>query len=83
MATQTRIVLNPAVQPIAEEIKETTNASSLSEVISLLLSRYGAHFVAWWKSNPHQAELSALAIPQANFVIPQQPEVDLSTPIEL
>jgi hypothetical protein len=82
MATQTRIVLNPSVQNIAEEIKETTNASSLSEVVTLLLSRYGPHLVAWWKTNPHQTGLATVAVSSNDFAIPR-PDVDLSTPIEL
>ena len=84
MPTQTRVVLNPSVQPIAEQIKSVTSSSSISEVITLLLSRYGKHFIAWWKSNPHQLELSAIATLQ-DFPN-QQPDVDvvdLSTPIEL
>lgn len=82
MAAQTRIVLNPSVQNIAEEIKETTNASSLSEVITLLLSRYGPHLVAWWKTNPHEAiQVAPIAI--QNDFIPSQETADFSSPIEL
>ncbi len=84
MASQIRVVLSPEVKPIADEIKEVTCAGSTSEVISLLLSRYGKHLIAWWKSNPHQLELSAIATLQ-DFPS-QQPDVnvvDLSTPIEL
>lgn len=82
MPTQTRVVLNPSVQPIAEEIKAVTSSSSISEVITLMLSRYGKHFIAWWQSNPHQFELSAIA-PLQDFPIQQTDVVDLSTPIEL
>lgn len=82
MAAQIRVVLSPEVKPIADEIKEITCVGSTSEVISLLLSRYGKHFIAWWLSNPHQNELAALAVPSDNFAIPQ-PEIDLSSPIEL
>lgn len=82
MASQTRVVLAPEVKPIADEIKEVTCCGSTSEVISLLLSRYGKHFIAWWQSNPHQVELSALAVPADSFAIPQ-PEIDLSSPIDL
>ncbi len=84
MATQTRIVLNPSVQPIAEEIKAVTSSSSISEVVTLMLSRYGKHFIAWWQSNPHQLELSAIANSQTDFPLIQQTDVvDLSSPIEL
>ncbi len=82
MAPQVRVVLSPEVKPIADEIKEVTCAGSTSEVISLLLSRYGKHFIAWWKSNPHQHELTAVTIPQPDFPIPPA-DIDLSTPIEL
>ncbi|MBD1895889.1 hypothetical protein [Coleofasciculus sp. FACHB-129] len=76
MASQIRIVLSPEVRPIADEIKEVTCCGSTSEVISLLLSRYGRHFIAWWQSNPHQVELSALTVSVDNFTVPQ-PEKDL------
>ena len=82
MATQTRVVLSPEIKEIADEIRGVIRANSTSEVVALLVSRYGKHFIAWWKSNPHQHELTALPIPQADFTIPQ-PDVDLSSPIEL
>jgi hypothetical protein len=82
MASQIRVVLNPELKPLADEIKQVTGCGSTSEVISLLLSRYGKHFIAWWLSNPHQLELSAIASLQ-DFPIQQTDVVDLSTPIEL
>jgi hypothetical protein len=82
MAPQTRVVLSPEIAPIAQQIKEVTCCGSTSEVVTLLLSRYGKHFIAWWQSNPHQVELSALTVPSDNFAIPQ-PEIDLSSPIDL
>lgn len=82
MASQIRVVLSPEVRPIADEIKEVTCCGSTSEVISLLLTRYGRHFINWWQSNPHQVELSSLTVPVDNFAIPQ-PEIDLSSPIDL
>lgn len=62
MATQVRVVISPGVQPIADEIKQVTRCSSTSEVISLMLSRYGRHFINWWVTNPHQNELIAETI---------------------
>lgn len=82
MASQIRVVLSPEVKPIADEIKAVTNSSSVSEVITLMLSRYGKHFIAWWQSNPHQVELSALTVPAETFPI-QQTDVGFSEPIEL
>ncbi|MEP0755602.1 hypothetical protein NDA03_25820 [Trichocoleus sp. Lan] len=82
MASQIRVVLSPEVRPIADEIKEVTCCGSTSEVVSLLLSRYGRHFINWWQSNPHRVELSSLTVPVDNFAIPQA-EIDLSSPIDL
>ncbi len=82
MATQIRVVLSPEVKPIADEIKQVTCCGSTSEVVSLLLSRYGRHFIEWWLTNPHQNGLAAVAIPSEDFPI-SQPDIDLSSPIEL
>ena len=82
MATQTRVVLSPEVKPIADEIKQVTCCGSTSEVVSLLLSRYGRHFIEWWLTNPHQTGLATVAVSSNDFAIPQ-PDVDLSSPIEL
>ncbi|MBD1903784.1 hypothetical protein NDI44_27055 [Trichocoleus sp. DQ-A3] len=82
MATQIRVVLSSEVKPIADEIKQVTCCGSTSEVISLILSRYGRHFINWWLTNPHQAESVSSGNLLNDFAIPQ-PDVDLSSPIEL
>ncbi|MBD1929786.1 hypothetical protein H6F74_26650 [Trichocoleus sp. FACHB-90] len=71
MSTQTRIVLSAEVKPIVDEIKQVTSASSTSEVVSLMLTRYGKHFITWWLSNPHQNELAAAPVLPDEFVVLQ------------
>lgn len=77
---QTRIVLAESVTPLAEQIKETTGASSLSEVLTLLLTRYGPHLIEWWQTNPHLMERTPVSNIESAPIIPN---IDLSTPIEI
>ncbi|MBD2006983.1 MULTISPECIES: hypothetical protein [Cyanophyceae] len=71
MSTQIRVVLSREVKPIVDQIKQVTSATSTSEVVTLMLTRYGKHFIAWWLSNPHQNELAAAPVLPDEFVIPQ------------
>lgn len=50
---QIRIVLHDADYPLAEKIRQATGMLTLSDVFSLLVSRYGNAFLDWWMSNPH------------------------------
>lgn len=62
----TRIVIKDSDLPLVESLKTLTGVSSGSEVMSLLLSRYGEHFANWFKFNsnhchfPGGAEVSQL-----------------------
>lgn len=83
MATryQARVVIPKAIAPLAEEIKEVTGMSSLSEAVTLLITRYGPHLIEWWKSNPHSLEgLHSVEASPADSIIPAA--IDLSTPID-
>ena len=82
MASQIRVVLSPEVKPLADEIKQVTGCGSTSEVVALLLTRYGKHFINWWLSNPHQNELAAISVPSNDFTIPAA-DIDLLSPINL
>lgn len=53
-----RVVLHDADYPLAEKIRETTGVSTLSDVFSLLVRRYGTSFLDWWMSNPHSQNSS-------------------------
>lgn len=48
----TRYVLKDEVEPIASELLEITKLSSLSELTSLMYSRYGRHLKATWEIQP-------------------------------
>jgi|GEM_PF-3659508 len=69
---QVRIVLNAKDKPLVEEIKQTTGVGSLSEVVTLLVRRYGAHFVEWFQSNPHRHELSMPIAEVSNQSVPME-----------
>jgi hypothetical protein len=45
---QTRIVVNPKIEPLAKEILEVTKIANLSDLFSLLVSRYGTHLKSTW-----------------------------------
>jgi hypothetical protein len=46
---QTRVVISDKLRPIAEELQSVTGVSSLSDVIALLLTRYGRHLKQSWE----------------------------------
>lgn len=50
--TQTRIVLRENIKERAEELLEATQLSSLSELMAVLISRYGKHLEATWELDP-------------------------------
>lgn len=72
----TRIVIKDSDLPLVESLKTLTGVSSGSEVMSLLLSRYGAHFEQWFRFDsrhcnyPGGAEMPQLQTPA---IAPQEP----------
>ena len=53
MYTPKRVNVSAKAQPILGEIMEATGLGAV-EVVTLLLTRYGSHFLSWHRSNPHQ-----------------------------
>jgi hypothetical protein len=45
---QTRIVVNPKVKVVAEDLMEVTGIDSLSNLFSILVTRYGSHLKNTW-----------------------------------
>jgi hypothetical protein len=76
---QTRIVLAAEDKPLAEAIKDATGVGSISEVMSMLLRRYGKAFLDWWQSDPHQqCRYQSDKLPQSaasTLLAPVQPEL--------
>ena len=50
--TQTRIVLKESVKQRAEHLLEVTQLGSLSELMAVLIARYGKHLEATWELKP-------------------------------
>ncbi|ESA32866.1 hypothetical protein N836_24065 [Leptolyngbya sp. Heron Island J] len=49
---QARIVLREEHLTIANDLKENTRLGSLTEVVGVLLTRYGRHLKATWELEP-------------------------------
>ncbi len=47
--SQTRIVVSEKLKPLAQELVATTGVDSLSDLLSLLLTRYGRHLRDTWE----------------------------------
>ena len=52
MANQTRVVLDEAERPKAEQILELTGIKTFSQLFSILLVNYGDHLVSALKATP-------------------------------
>ena len=50
--SQTRIVLRDDVKNRADELLKATHISTLSELVAVLIWRYGDHLEATWKIEP-------------------------------
>ncbi|MEC4895990.1 MAG: hypothetical protein SAL07_23665 [Oscillatoria sp. PMC 1051.18] len=46
---QTRVVLRDEVLEMGEELREVTKSSTLTELVSIMFSRYGEHLKQTWK----------------------------------
>ena len=51
-----RLAVNPKIEPLAEEIAEAIGLENLSQLFTILLTRYGRHLKATWEYNPQAAE---------------------------
>jgi hypothetical protein len=78
--TQTRIVVNAKLKPLAQELVQLTGVDSLSDLLSLLLTKYGRHLRDTWEIpivqqqsiTPVQVSAPVAAEPQ--YVEEPQPE---------
>ncbi len=74
---QTRIVLKEEDKPLIDEIRQATGASSSSDVITMLVRRYGSQFLAWWRSGasptPSNPQEDPIPLPSATPAIPVSP----------
>jgi hypothetical protein len=52
MANQTRVVLDEAERPLAEQILEQTGIKTFSQLFSILIVNYGSHLVSALKATP-------------------------------
>lgn len=78
-----RIVLDPDLRPIIDQIQAKTRSTSPSAAIALLVSRYGRHMIETWELDPSQYQ-TANAFPIAAASPPQpSPEFQFSDAIEL
>ncbi len=56
---QSRVVLDPEIRAIVDQIQQKTRTTSPSAAIALMISRYGRHLLETW-------ELSASSHPDPN-----------------
>ena len=65
----TRIVIKDSDKPLIQNLQTLTGVSTASEVVSLLLSRYGSHFADWFKFDSRHCNypggVEATQLPQA------------------
>jgi hypothetical protein len=52
--SQTRIVVSARLKPLAQELVMLTGVDSLSDLLSLLLTKYGHHLKNTWEMVPQQ-----------------------------
>jgi hypothetical protein len=52
MANQTRVVLDEAERPLAEQILEQTGIKTFSQLFSIFIVNYGDHLVSALKATP-------------------------------
>lgn len=49
---QTRFTLNQRIKPLADELTEITGVDSYSNLLSLLITKYGEHLKQTWRLLP-------------------------------
>ena len=82
----TRIVIKDSDLPLVESLKSLTGVSSGSEVMSLLLSRYGKHFKDWFEFDSRHCNYpGGVEVAQLSQIIPHtiNPESAEFTAFEL
>ena len=49
---QTRFTLNPKIKPLADELIQITGVDSYSNLLNLLVTKYGTHLKQTWQLLP-------------------------------
>lgn len=49
-----RIVLDPDIRAVVDQIQSTTKTTSPSQAIALIVSRYGRHLIETWELDPNR-----------------------------
>ncbi|MBD1871837.1 hypothetical protein H6F95_31940 [Cyanobacteria bacterium FACHB-471] len=49
-----RIVLDPEIRAVVDQIQSTTKTTSPSQAIALMVSRYGKHLIETWELDPNR-----------------------------
>lgn len=49
-----RIVLDPDIRAVVDQIQSTTKTTSPSQAIALMVSRYGKHLIETWELDPNR-----------------------------
>jgi len=62
MSTRQRVEVGTKGQPILEEIMEATGLGA-GEAVTLILTRYGRHFLSWYNSSPETGTTPAPSPP--------------------
>ncbi|MBW4422027.1 MAG: hypothetical protein KME13_22905 [Myxacorys californica WJT36-NPBG1] len=76
--SQSRVVIRSKDIPMVERIMQTTGVDSASDVISLLVSRYGDALLTWWTSDVHPCRFPVeVRMPDLEPDFPHDPGVGL------
>ena len=77
---QTRFTLNPKIKSTADELLEITGSDSYSNLLNLLITKYGQHLKQTWMLLPttstqavHQIEANSRVEESRQFYHQQQP----------
>jgi hypothetical protein len=49
-----RIVLDPDIRAVVDQIQSKTRTASPSQAIALMISRYGRHLIETWELDPNR-----------------------------
>lgn len=49
-----RIVLDPDIRAVVDQIQSATKTTSPSQAIALIVSRYGKHLIETWELDPNR-----------------------------
>jgi hypothetical protein len=80
--TQARVVLRDTALQRSEQLLQVTNLGSFSELINVLISRYGSHLEQTWEVRPMAPSLTVPEQPpEAFFQPPEQKNFTFEEPL--